>query len=162
MLYAFSAPLLDGRVVPLSEFQGQVLLIVNTASKGGFTPQYAGLEILYKKYRNRGFSVLAFPCNQFGKQEPGSASDIANFCRQNFEISFPVFNKIQVNGPEAHPLFQYLKLKKKGPLGMLTQGRIAWNFTKFLCGRTGEVVERFAPSTLPEKLATTIQLLLDR
>ena len=161
-LYSISASLIDGRVVQLNEFRGRVLLIVNTASECGFTPQYAGLESLYRRYRERGFSVLAFPCNQFGRQEPGSASQIAEFCKRNFGVSFPVFSKIEVNGPGTHPLYAYLKSKKKGALGFLGGGRISWNFTKFLCGRSGEVIGRFAPSTGPEKLATSIEDLLDR
>jgi glutathione peroxidase len=161
-LYGFSASLLDGRVVRLEEFRGQVLLIVNTASECGFTPQYAGLESLYRQYRERGFSILAFPCNQFGRQEPGSAEQIASFCEGTYGVSFPVFRRIEVNGSGAHPLFRYLKHHKKGSLWVLAGGRISWNFTKFLCGRSGHVVGRFAPSTRPERLATTIEKLLDR
>jgi glutathione peroxidase len=161
-LYSFSAPLPDGRVVQLEEFRGRVLLVVNTASECGFTPQYAGLELLYRRYRERGFSVLAFPCNQFGRQEPGSDSQIAEFCERQFGVSFPVFCKIDVNGPKTHPLYAYLKSKKMGVLGFVSRGRIPWNFTKFVCGRSGEVIGRFAPSTQPERLATTIENLLDR
>jgi glutathione peroxidase len=160
-LYTFSAPLLDGRSVSLDEFRGHVLLIVNTASECGFTPQYAGLESLYQAHRRRGFSVLAFPCNQFGGQEPGSAAQIQSFCRQNYGVSFPVFQKIDVNGQDAHPLFRFLKRKKPGALGLFTGGRISWNFTKFLCGCTGQVEARFAPSTRPERLTSTIEQLLN-
>lgn len=161
-LYSFSAPLLDGRVVSLEEFRGQVLLIVNTASECGFTPQYASLESLYRAYRQRGFSILGFPCNQFGRQEPGSSAQIAGFCERNYRVTFPLFTKIDVNGPAAHPLFRYLKRRRSGALGFLTGGRISWNFTKFLCERSGSVLARYAPSTRPEKLATTIESLLDR
>ena len=156
-IYAFSAPLLDGREVSLAEFRGRVLLIVNTASKCGFTPQYAGLEKLNQLYKDRGLSVLAFPCNQFGKQEPGSADEIAGFCRTTYGVAFPVFAKIDVNGSQTHPLYQFLKRCKRGFLG---RERISWNFTKFLVDRSGTVVRRFAPSTRPEKLAGDVENLL--
>lgn len=161
-LYSFSATLLDGTVVSLDQFRGQVLLIVNTASECGFTPQYAGLESLYRQFQDRGFSVLGFPCNQFGGQEPGSAEQISAFCARNYGVSFPMFQKIEVNGRGAHPLFRYLKGEKKGLLGPFAGGRIGWNFTKFLCERSGRVEGRYGPSTRPERLATTISRLLDR
>src|SRR5215472_9375200 len=131
-VYDFSAPLLDGRMVSLAQFGGKVLLIVNTASKCGFTPQYAGLEALYREYRERGLEVLGFPCNQFGAQEPGSADEIGTFCERNYGVSFPIFGKIDVNGESAHPLYQFLKKNKPGLFGT---GRIKWNFTKFLVNR---------------------------
>lgn len=156
-IYAFSAPLLDGREARLAEFKGKVLLIVNTASHCGFTPQYAGLERLYATYKDRGLVVLGFPCNQFGKQEPGTAEQIGSFCQKNYGISFPIFAKIDVNGPSAHPLYQSLKKSKRGFLGA---ERIAWNFTKFLVDRDGTVVRRFAPSKKPEQLTAIIETLL--
>jgi glutathione peroxidase len=164
-VYHFSAPLLDAaqdaKAVSLADFRGKVLLIVNTASKCGFTPQYAGLEALYRAYKERGFVVLGFPCNQFGAQEPGSEAEIGAFCERNFGVSFPLFAKIDVNGPDAHPLFQFLKLSKPGILGILGAGAIKWNFTKFLVDRKGHVAGRFGPATRPEKLAKTIERLLD-
>ncbi len=160
-VYSFSAPLLDGRAVSLKDFRGQVLLIVNTASLCGFTPQYAGLETLYRAYRHRGFAVLGFPCNQFGGQEPGTADEIGAFCETNYAVSFPLFAKIDVNGPRTHPLYLFLKREKPGLLGFLAAGRIQWNFTKFLTGRNGEVVARYSPSTRPETLAPGIERLLD-
>jgi glutathione peroxidase len=159
-IYEFSARLLDGREVRLADFRGQVLLIVNTASQCGFTPQYAGLETLYRTYSDRGFVALAFPCNQFGRQEPGDASQIGEFCARNFGVTFPVFSKIEVNGPHADPLYRFLKKQKRGGLGWLTGGRIAWNFTKFLVGRDGAVAGRFAPSTRPDSLTAAIERLL--
>ena len=158
-VYEFSAPLLDGRDLSLAEFTGRVLLIVNTASKCGFTPQYAGLEAIYRANRERGFAVLGFPCNQFGAQEPGTAADIGAFCERNYGVSFPMFAKIYVNGPQAHPLYCFLKQSKPGLLG---SRRIKWNFTKFLVDRTGRVVARFAPSTKPHDLAPRIEQLLNR
>lgn len=160
-VYSFSAPFLDGRPVNLGAFRGQVLLIVNTASRCGFTPQYGGLERLYRTYRDRGFSVLAFPCNQFGAQEPGSAADIAAFCEANFSVSFPLFAKIDVNGSGAHPLYRFLKKRKPGPFGVFTAGRINWNFTKFLTTRNGEVAARYGPATRPETLFPAIERLLN-
>jgi glutathione peroxidase len=156
-VYAFSAPLLDGRVVSLDAFRRQVLLIVNTASRCGLTPQYAGLEQLHRAYRDRGFSVLGFPCNQFGRQEPGDASEIGAFCEENYGTTFPVFAKIEVNGPNAHPLYQFLKEQRRGFLGFR---RITWNFAKFLIDRNGAVVHRFLPSKAPAKIAGTIEALL--
>jgi glutathione peroxidase len=155
--YKFSAPLLDGRTVTLSEFRGQVLLIVNTASKCGFTPQYAGLEDLYRTYQDRGFQVLGFPCNQFGAQEPGSAHEIGAFCDEIYGVTFPVFAKIDVNGPHAHPLYRFLKQARPGLLGVLGVSRIPWNFTKFLVDRTGNVAARFGPSKSPKDLARAIE-----
>ena len=156
-LYDLSATLNDGKEKKLSAYKGKVLLIVNTASKCGFTPQYEGLEVLYKTYADKGLAVLGFPCNQFGAQEPGDASEIANFCSLTYDVSFPMFAKIEVNGPSAHPLYQYLKHAKKGLLG--SEG-IKWNFTKFLIGRKGDVVGRFAPTEKPEAMEGTIQKLL--
>jgi glutathione peroxidase len=156
-VYDFSAPSLAGEPVALARFRGDVLLIVNTASKCGFTPQYEGLEALYQAHHARGFSVLGFPCNQFGGQEPGSADDIASFCSQNFNVSFPMFAKVDVNGGEAHPLYDYLKKQKPGLLGSQA---IKWNFTKFLIDRTGKVIARHAPTTTPQALNAEIETLL--
>lgn len=156
-VYSFSARLLDGREIILEEFRGQALLIVNTASQCGFTPQYGGLEQLYRNYKGRGFAVLGFPCNQFGGQEPGAAAEIASFCQRNYGVSFPLFAKIDVNGPHAHPLYQFLKRAKTGILG---SEKIKWNFTKFLIDREGRVVRRFAPSARPAGLAAAVDRLL--
>lgn len=156
-VYDYSAKTLDGQDANLADYRGQVLLIVNTASKCGFTPQYEGLEALYKTHKDRGFTVLAFPCNQFGAQEPGDAAEIANFCSLTYDVTFPVMSKIDVNGADAHPLYRFLKKEQKGVLG--TEA-IKWNFTKFLVGRDGEVVERFAPTTKPEDLKVAIEALL--
>jgi glutathione peroxidase len=156
-VYNFSASLLNGRTLNLDEFRGRVLLIVNTASQCGFTPQYAGLESLYDNYQNRGLEVLGFPCNQFGGQEPGDSEQIAAFCEQNYHVKFPMFAKIDVNGENAHPLYQFLKKEKPGLFGI---GRIAWNFTKFLVDRQGRVVRRFKPTTKPEALTGPIEELL--
>lgn len=159
-IYDFSAPLLDGQTIRLEEFRGRVLLIVNTASRCGFTPQYGELQALYGSLRERGFVVLAFPSNQFAGQEPGSAAEIGRFCRQNFGVGFPVFAKVDVNGPRAHPLFRFLKKQKPGFLGWLTAGRISWNFTKFVVDRRGNVAARFAPSTRPASLAPFLERLI--
>jgi glutathione peroxidase len=156
-VYDYSAKTLDGQDASLADYRGQVLLIVNTASKCGFTPQYEGLEQLWRTYKDRGLTVLAFPCNQFGAQEPGNAEEIANFCSLTYDVTFPVLAKIDVNGPSAHPLYAFLKKEQKGLLG--TEA-IKWNFTKFLIGRDGEVVERFAPTTKPEDLKLAIEALL--
>lgn len=156
-VYDYSAKTLDGQDVSLADYRGQVLLIVNTASKCGFTPQYEGLEALYKTYKDRGFTVLAFPCNQFGAQEPGNAEEIASFCSLTYDVTFPVMSKIDVNGADAHPLYRYLKKEQKGLLG--TEA-IKWNFTKFLIGKDGEVVERFAPTVKPEDLKVAVEALL--
>ena len=158
-VYDFSAQSLDGRAIALAEFKGRVLLIVNTASQCGFTPQYAGLEELHRSLNARGFDVLGFPCNQFGAQEPGSAAEIGAFCERNYGVSFPMFAKIDVNGPGAHPLYRFLKQSRPGLLG---SQRIKWNFTKFLIDRSGRPVARFAPSTKPRDLAARIEALLDR
>jgi len=156
-IYDFTAETLDGKPAPLSEWKGKVVLIVNTASKCGFTPQYKGLEELYRKHRDRGFVVLGFPCNQFGAQEPGDAAEIASFCSLTYDVDFPMMRKIDVNGPAAHPLYKHLKSAKKGVLG--TEG-IKWNFTKFLVGRDGEVVGRFAPTVEPSALERAVEALL--
>ncbi|OAN60118.1 glutathione peroxidase [Sphingomonas sp. TDK1] len=154
---AIPVTLPDGTSSDLSAFAGQVLLIVNTASKCGFTPQYKELEQLWRTYRDRGFAVLAFPCNQFGAQEPGNAEEIASFCSLTYDVTFPVFAKVDVNGSNAAPLFQALKAQAPGVLG--TEA-IKWNFTKFLVGRDGTVVERFAPTTAPRDIAKDIEALL--
>jgi glutathione peroxidase len=153
----FSAALANGEPKDLSDYQGKVLLIVNTASKCGFTPQYTGLESLHQTYGERGFSVLAFPCNQFGGQEPGSEEEIQSFCDLNYQTSFPLFSKIEVNGAASHPLYAHLKQQAPGVLG---SKRIKWNFTKFLVNQHGEVVKRYAPSTKPEAIASDIEALL--
>ncbi|MDR6661494.1 glutathione peroxidase [Tardiphaga robiniae] len=152
----FSANALTGEPVALKQFEGKVLLIVNTASACGFTPQYAGLERLQQDFASRGFSVLGFPCNQFGAQEPGDSRQIESFCEANYHITFPLFEKIDVNGAGAHPLYNYLKSEKSGLLG----SGIKWNFTKFLIDRSGRVVERFAPTAKPESLREKIEALL--
>jgi glutathione peroxidase len=155
-VYDFSAKTLAGTELPLKQFQGQVLLIVNTASACGFTPQYRGLEALQQSYGARGFAVLGFPCNQFGHQEPGDAAQIEQFCARNYGVSFPMFDKIEVNGERAHPLYRYLKGEKSGLLG----AAIKWNFTKFLLDRAGHVVKRYAPTSSPESLKKDIEALL--
>jgi glutathione peroxidase len=155
-IYDFTATSLGGEDVSLNRFAGQVLLIVNTASACGFTPQYKGLEKLQQAYGPRGFSILGFPCNQFGHQEPGNAAQIQQFCASNYAVSFPMFDKIDVNGDHAHPLYQYLKSEKSGLLGP----SIKWNFTKFLVDRSGKVVARHAPTTTPEALTKEIEALL--
>lgn len=159
-IYEFSAQLLDGRPFSLDEVRGRVVLIVNTASKCGFTPQYAGLEALYRSYRDRGFEILGFPSNQFGAQEPGAEPEIAAFCRQNYGVSFRMFAKVDVNGPKAHPLYRFLRKKKPGLFGFLGSGAIRWNFTKFLADREGNVIARFGPAREPGKLAPLIEQLL--
>ena len=153
----FSVALANGESISLADKAGKVLLIVNTASKCGFTPQYAGLEALWRKYRDRGFDVIAFPCNQFGGQEPGDAAEIASFCLLNYGVSFPVMAKVAVNGEGATPLFRWLKSEAPGLLGT---ERIKWNFTKFLIGRDGKVARRFGPADKPEKLERAIEALL--
>jgi glutathione peroxidase len=160
-IFAFSAPNLSGQPVSLADYRERVLLIVNTASKCGFTPQYEGLETLYRAYRDRGFSILAFPCNQFGAQEPGSEAEIDAFCRTNYRVSFPLFAKISVNGPGAHPLYQFLKKEKPGIFGIIGANAIRWNFTKFLTDRQGRVVARYSPAKAPAALAPAIEKLLD-
>lgn len=150
--YQLTANSLRGEPVSMADYAGKLVLVVNTASHCGFTPQYAGLEALYKKYASQGLVVLGFPCNQFGKQEPGNADDIAQTCHINYGVSFPMFEKVEVNGRAAHPVFRYLKDQLPGVLG----GRIKWNFTKFLIGRDGQPLKRFAPLTTPEKMEATI------
>ena len=147
----------DGAPTPLDRWAGQVLLIVNTASKCGFTPQYEGLEALHRRFVDRGFEVLGFPCNQFGAQEPGDAAEIANFCSLTYDVTFPVFAKVDVNGAGADPLFARLKADAPGLLGSKA---IKWNFTKFLVNREGKVVHRYAPTTKPEEIAADIEALL--
>ena len=154
--HQLSATSLRGQSIPMSDFAGRVVLVVNTASQCGFTPQYAGLEALYRQYRDSGFVVLGFPCNQFGHQEPGSADDIAAACQINYGVSFPLFAKTDVNGPDAHPLFKLLTEARPGVFGRA----IRWNFTKFLIGRNGEVLRRFAPFTKPEKIEPFIGVAL--
>ena len=155
--YDFTARSLDGQPKPLADYRGKVLLIVNVASKCGFTPQYTGLEALQRKYAARGLEVLGFPCNQFGAQEPGDAAEIASFCSLTYEVSFPMFAKIEVNGDGADPLYAFLKSEKPGLLG--TEA-IKWNFTKFLVGRDGQVAGRYAPTVKPEALEADIETLL--
>jgi len=156
-IYEFDCKNAQGNTVSLSEYKNKVLLIVNTASKCGFTPQYEGLNNLHLKYSDKDFSVLGFPCNQFGKQEPGTNQEIQEFCSINFQIEFPVFGKIDVNGPTADPLYQYLTEKKPGLLG---SKNIKWNFTKFLVDQNGNVTARFAPKTKPEDIEKKINALL--
>jgi len=156
-LHEIVARRIDGSERDLSEFRGKVLLIVNVASRCGFTPQYAGLQALQDKYRDRGFTVLGFPCNQFGAQEPGTEAEIGAFCSSRFDVDFPMFAKIDVNGAEAHPLYQQLKTAAPGVLG--TEA-IKWNFTKFLVDRQGQVVGRYAPKQAPEELEKDIEALL--
>ena len=156
-IYEISARRLDGTDRDLSEYRGKVLLIVNVASRCGFTPQYTGLEALYRRYRDRGFAVLGFPCNQFGAQEPGTEAEIGSFCSTTYDVTFPMFAKIDVNGEGAHPLYRFLKAEKPGLLG--TEG-IKWNFTKFLVDRDGQVRKRFAPNDKPEDLDADIAALL--
>ena len=156
-LYDFTVDDLSGAPVALDRFKGRVLLVVNTASKCGYTPQYQGLEALYRKYREQGLEVLGFPCNQFGAQEPGTAEEIAAFCDTNYHVTFPMFAKIDVNGDAAAPLYRYLKHQKPGLLG--TEA-IKWNFTKFLVDRNGGVVARFAPNDTPESIEPDVAKLL--
>ena len=157
-LDTFSATLLDGTLQPLDQYRGQVVLVVNVASNCGFTSQYQGLQALYEKFQARGFAVLGFPCNQFGGQEPGDANDIRQFCDTRYRITFPMFDKIDVNGANAHPLFQWLKSARPGVLG---SEAIKWNFTKFLVGRDGRVVARYAPTTAPSDLEKDINAALE-
>ena len=155
--YDFSARDIDGNERPLAEFRGQALLIVNVASKCGFTPQYTGLEALHRKYHGQGFSVLGFPCDQFGHQEPGDEAGIRDFCSLNYDVSFPLFAKIDVNGADAHPLYQWLRKEKSGLLGI---GAIKWNFTKFLVDKAGVPVRRYAPTDTPESIAKDLPAVL--
>lgn len=156
-IHQFTVERLEGGQQSLGDFAGKVVLIVNTASKCGFTPQYEGLEALFRRYQEQGFVVLGFPCNQFGAQEPGDAEEIANFCRKNYGVTFPMFAKVKVNGDDAHPLFQYLK---KAAPGLLGSEAIKWNFTKFLVNREGEVITRYASASAPETLERDIEPLL--
>jgi len=156
-VYDFEAQTINGQPAPLSHYKGQVLLIVNTASACGFTPQFAGLEALHKTYGPRGLAVLGFPCNQFGSQDPGSNEEIAGFCQLNYGVSFPMMAKIDVNGAEAHPLYRWLTAEAPGLLGSKA---IKWNFTKFLVGKDGQVIKRYAPQDAPAKLAGDIEAAL--
>jgi glutathione peroxidase len=155
--YEFTANSLTGKAIEMKAYKGQVVLVVNVASKCGFTPQYPGLENLYKEYKDRGFVVLGFPCNQFGGQEPGTSAEIETFCSTTYPVSFPLFEKIEVNGDGTHPLYAFLK---KAQTGLLGSEAVKWNFTKFLIDRQGNVVERFAPQTTPESLAGHVEKLL--
>ncbi len=155
--YDFTARDIDGNDKPLADFKGDALLVVNVASKCGFTPQYTGLEALQKRFHAQGFNVLGFPCDQFGHQEPGDEAEIRNFCSLTYDVSFPMFSKVDVNGAGAHPLYQWLKKEKSGLLGI---GAIKWNFTKFLVGRDGKVLRRYAPTDKPEALADDIATAL--
>ena len=156
-VYDFEAESINGSKKSLADYKGQVLLVVNTASKCGFTPQFEGLENLYKKYKDKGLTILGFPCNQFGKQDPGSNGEIQEFCQLNYGVSFPMHAKVDVNGDDTHPLFQHLKTAAPGIMG---SKKIKWNFTKFLIDREGNVVERFAPATAPEKIEEKIKSML--
>ncbi len=156
-VYSFSAQSLQGNAIPLSDYTGQVLLVVNVASECSFTPQYQGLQALYTDYGERGFTVLGFPCDQFGHQEPGNAEQIASFCTSRYSISFPLFEKIEVNGPTAHPLYEWLKSQKAGVLGSRA---IKWNFTKFLVDGNGQVLRRYGPMTKPNALRRDIERAL--
>lgn len=156
-VYQFEAKKINGQTISLSEYKGDVLLIVNTASNCGFTPQYKELQELYEQYKEKGFTVLGFPCNQFMNQEPGTESDIQSFCEMNFGVTFPLFSKVDVNGKNAHPLFQFLTEEAPGLLGMKA---VKWNFTKFLVNRSGEVMERYAPNTNPIEISKDIEKLI--
>lgn len=156
-IYQFEAELLEGDIKALADYKGKVMLIVNTASKCGFTPQFAGLEKLYEKYKPQGLEILGFPCNQFGGQDPGTNKEIAAFCQRNYGVNFPMFAKVDVKGPEAHAIFRFLTREAKGILG---SQNIKWNFTKFLVGRNGEVLGRYAPTTKPEALEADIEKAL--
>ena len=155
-LQDFSATSLDGRPVDFSEYAGKVVLVVNTASQCGFTPQYEGLQKLHEQYADQGLVVVGFPCDQFGHQEPGSEEEIGAFCQKNYGVTFPMMSKIEVNGDDAHPLYQWLRSEKGGLLG----GKIKWNFTKYLVGKDGQVIDRYAPTTKPEKIAGDIEKAL--
>ncbi len=156
-VYDFSATAIDGAETALEQYRGQALLIVNTASKCGFTGQYAGLEALHRQYADKPFQVLGFPCNQFGAQEPGKAAEIAGFCSTTYGVDFPMFDKVEVNGPDRHPLYAWLTSQKKGFLGSRD---IKWNFTKFLTDREGRVVARYAPQVEPEAIKADIEKLI--
>jgi len=156
-LYSIIVKTIDGATQTLADYRGKVLLVVNVASQCGFTPQYTGLESLYREFKDRGFAVLGFPCNQFGAQEPANNEDIAAFCSTRYDVTFPMFAKVEVNGPAAHPLFRLLKTSRKGLLGTES---IKWNFTKFLVDREGNVVRRYAPSDAPEAIRESVAALL--
>lgn len=156
-IYQFEAELLEGDIKALADYKGKVMLIVNTASKCAFTPQFAGLEKLYEKYKPQGLEILGFPCNQFGGQDPGTNKEIGAFCQRNYGVNFPMFAKVDVKGPEAHAIFRFLTREAKGILG---SQNIKWNFTKFLVGRNGEVLGRYAPTTKPEALEADIEKAL--
>jgi len=155
-IYDFSAKTIDGQEKSLADYKGKTLLIVNTASKCGFTPQYEGLEKLYQTYKDQGFTVLGFPCNQFNNQDPGTNEEISEFCQTNYGVNFPMFSKIDVNGEDAHPLFKFLTSEQKG----IVTKNIKWNFTKFLVNKDGDVLERFAPQTKPENIKEDIEKVL--
>ena len=152
----FHARTLTGEEKPLADYKGQVVLVVNTASKCGFTPQYEGLQELHETYADQGLAVIGFPCNQFGGQEPGDSAEIGEFCQRNYGVDFQMMEKIDVNGPQAHPVYEWLRSQKGGLVG----SKIKWNFTKFLVGRDGQVIERYAPTTKPEKLKADIEKAL--
>jgi len=156
-IYDFDVNTISGKSVPLADYQGKVLLIVNTASKCGFTPQFSGLEKLYEELHEQGLEILGFPCNQFLKQDPGSDTEISEFCSLNYGVTFPMFSKIEVNGEHTHPLYRYLKSEAKGLLG---SEKIKWNFTKFLVDRDGKVIKRYAPNTEPKDIEKDIKALL--
>ena len=156
-IYDYEVNTISGKTVPLADYKGKVLLIVNTASKCGFTPQFTGLETLYTDLKEQGLDILGFPCNQFLKQDPGSDSEISEFCSLNYGVTFPMFSKIEVNGDNTHPLYKYLKKEAKGMLG---SEKIKWNFTKFLINRDGEVIKRYAPNTEPKDIEADIKGLL--
>jgi glutathione peroxidase len=158
-IYDFSAVTMQGNEVPLSDYKGKVLLIVNTASKCGFTPQFTRLEMLYQQYKDKGLEILGFPCNQFGNQDPGSNEEIKRFCELNYGVTFPMFEKVDVNGDSAHAPFKFLK--KQAP-GFIGTEAIKWNFTKFLVDRNGKVIDRYAPTDTPEKFSQDIAQLLER
>ena len=156
-VHEFKATDIDGKEHTLAEFKGKAMLIVNVASKCGFTPQYTGLEALYRKFKDKGLVVLGFPCDQFGHQEPGDADEIKNFCSLNYYVTFPMFDKVEVNGDKAHPLYKHLKKSAKGLLG---SEAVKWNFTKFLVDKDGKVVKRYAPTDKPESLEKDVKALL--
>jgi glutathione peroxidase len=155
-LFDFKATALDGQETDLGSYGGRVVLVVNTASKCGFTPQYQGLQELYDRYADEGLTIVGFPCDQFGHQEPGSADEIGEFCERNYGVTFPMMAKVDVNGPDAHPVYQWLREQKGGLLG----SKIRWNFTKYLVGRDGQVIKRFSPTTTPDKLAGDVEKAL--
>ncbi|MBU1802121.1 glutathione peroxidase [Nocardioides sp.] len=155
-LQDFSATSLDGQEVDLSAYAGQVVLVVNTASQCGFTPQYQGLQELFTQYQDQGFTVIGFPCDQFGNQEPGDSAEIGAFCEKNYGVTFPMMSKVEVNGDNAHPVYQWLRQEKGGMLG----SKIKWNFTKYLVGKDGQVIDRYAPTTKPEKIAGDVEKAL--